>query len=130
MTSAKGEGSSRHKGKEIVANDPPSKATRKEAPLSELEHSEKEEGSRNPNSECPPLIDPWYDTHTHFPMVPGDYFPLPRGRVWLSICRYDMEVSWAPLASSIPNLDICQGTSLPMPILFEFGSSTTLGWKE
>ena len=93
MTSAKGEGSSRHKGKEIVADDPPSKAMGKEAPFSESKHSEKEEGSRNHNSECPPFIDPWYDTHTHIPMVPGDYFPLPRGRVWLSICRYDMEVS-------------------------------------
>ena len=39
-------------------------------------------------------------------------------------------MSWAPLASSIPDLDICQGTSLPVPILFEFGSGTLLGWKE
>ena len=41
-----------------------------------------------------------------------------------------MEVSWAPLASSILDLDTCQGTSLPMPILFKFGSGTSLGWKE
>ena len=39
-------------------------------------------------------------------------------------------MSWALLASSIPDLVIGQGTSLPVPILFEFGSGTTLGWKE
>ena len=63
-------------------------------------------------------------------MVPDDYLPLSLGHVWLSICRSDMEVSWAPLASNIPNLDIRQGTSLPVPILFEFGPGTFLGWKE
>ena len=63
-------------------------------------------------------------------MVPGDYLPPSSSRVWLSICRCDMEVSWAPLASSIPNLDIHQGTSLPVPILFKFGLGTSLGWKE
>ena len=41
-----------------------------------------------------------------------------------------MEVSWAPLASSIPDLVIRQGTSLPVPTLFEFGLGTSLGWKE
>ena len=34
------------------------------------------------------------------------------------------------MAFSIPNLDIRQGTVLPMPILFKFESSTSLGWKE
>ena len=77
-----------------------------------------------------PLIDPWYGTHIHFPVVPSDYLPLPLGPVWLSIYCCDTEVSWAPLAYSIPNLDICQGTSFPVPILLEFGSSTSLGWKE
>lgn len=48
----------------------------------------------------------------------------------LSICHCDMEVSWAPLASLIPNLDIHQGNLLLVPILFEFESSTSLGWKE
>ena len=50
--------------------------------------------------------------------------------MWLSIFRRDTKVSWALLASSIPNLDIHQGTSLPVPILFEFRSGTSLGWKE
>ena len=39
-------------------------------------------------------------------------------------------MSWAHLTSSIPDLIICQGASLPMPILFEFGLGTSLGWKE
>ena len=119
MTPTKGEGSSRCKGKEIVTNDPPAKAVGEEAPLSESECFEEKEGSRDPNSKCPPLINSWYDTHTHFLVVPGDDLPPPPGRVWLSICRRDTEVSWAPLASSIPDLDIHQGTSLPVPILLD-----------
>ena len=102
----------------------------KGAPLSESERSEDEEGSHDPDSECAPLIDPWYDAHTHFPMVPDDYLPPPPSHVWLSIYRLNTEVSWAPLASTILDLDICQGTSLFVPILFEFESSTSLGWKE
>ena len=130
MTSMKGEGSSRCKGKEIAIDDPPTKAVGEKATLSQSECSEEEERSRNPNSKCSPLINPWYDTHTHFLVIPGDYLPPPLSRVWLSIFHHDTEVSWAPLASSIPDLDIHQGTSLPMPIFFEFRSSTSLGWKE
>ena len=100
------------------------------APYSESDHSEEEEGGRDSGSECPPLIDPWYDTHIHFLVVPDDYSPLPSSHVWLSIYRRDTKVFWAPLASTIPNLDICKGSSLLVPILFEFGSSTSLGWKE
>ena len=56
--------------------------------------------------------------------------PPPSSCVWLALCRRNTNVSWAPLASSIPNLIIRQGTSLPLHIHFEFGSSTALGWKE
>ncbi|KAL0010851.1 hypothetical protein SO802_005959 [Lithocarpus litseifolius] len=87
-------------------------------------------GGRDPSSECPPFIDPWYDTHIHFSVMSGNYLSPPPSRVWLSLYHCDSEVSWAPLASSIPDLDIRQGTLLPMPILFEFGSGTSLGWKE
>ena len=100
------------------------------APYSESDHSEKEEGGRDPGSKCPPFIDPWYGTHIHFLVVLSDYSPLPSGRMWLSVYRRDMEVSWAPLASIIPDLDICKGSSLLVPILFKFKSSTSLGWKE
>ena len=126
MMPAKDKGPSRHKGKEVAADDPLAKIVGEEAPLSELNRSKEEEGGCNLNSECPPFFDPWYNAHIHFPMVPSDYLPSV-GCVWLFICRRDMEVSWAPLASSISDLDICQGTSLSMPILFEFGSSTFLG---
>ena len=98
--------------------------------LFESEGSDEEEGGHDLGSECAPLIYPWYFAHAHFPKVSGEYLPPPPGRVWLSIFRRNMEVSWAPLASLIPNLVIRQGTSLPVPILFEFGSSTSLGWKE
>ena len=50
--------------------------------------------------------------------------------MWLTLCRRNTDISWAPLASSIPDLVIRQGTSLPVPIHFEFGSGTTLDWKE
>ena len=76
------------------------------------------------------LIDPWYDVHSHFPKVPDDYTPPPPGRVWLALCRRNTEAPWAPSASSIPDLIIHLGTSLPVPIHFEFGSSMALGWKE
>ena len=56
--------------------------------------------------------------------------PSPSGRVWLSLCRRSTDISWAPLASLIPDLIIRQGTFLPMPIHFEFESGTALGWRE
>ena len=130
MTPAKGQGSSHHKGKEIAFDDLATKDVGEEAPYSKSKRSNEEEGRRDPNSECAPLIDPWYDTHTHFPKMPGEYVPPPPGCVWLSLCRRNTEISWAPLASSIPDLVIRQGTSLPEPILFEFRSGTALGWKE
>ena len=130
MSLAKDEGSSHCKGKKVTVDDPLAKTMGEETLLSKSDHSKKEKGGCDPNSECLPLINPWYGTHIHFPVVPSDYLPLPLGHVWLSIYCCDMKVSWAPLAYSIPNLDICQGTSFPVPILLEFGSSTSLGWKE
>ncbi|KAK9983658.1 hypothetical protein SO802_033183 [Lithocarpus litseifolius] len=82
------------------------------------------------DSECAPLINPWYDIHPHFPNVPGDYLQPAPSRVWLALYWRNTDVSWALLASSISDLIIRQGTSLPMPIHFEFGSGTALGWRE
>ena len=127
MSPVKGESSSHYKGKKVATNDPPTKTVGGEAPHSKSDHFKEEEGGHDPDSECPPLIYQWYDTQIHFPVVSNDYSPPPPGRVWLSLCHRDSEV---PLASSILSLDIHQGTSLPVPILFEFGSSTSLGWKE
>ena len=55
--------------------------------------------------------------------------PLP-SRVWLALCRHNTKASWAPLAFSIPDLVIRQGTSLPVSIHFKFGLGMALGWKE
>ena len=93
MTPAKGQGSSRRKGKKIASNDLATKVIVKEAPHSESEHSDEEEGHRNPGSECAPLIDPWYDTHTHFPKVSGEYVPPPPSHVWLSLYCRNTEIS-------------------------------------
>ena len=130
MTPAKGKNSSRRKGKEIVSDAPAKRDVGEEAVYSKLDYFDKEEAWRAPDSECTFLIDPWYDTHSHFPKVPGDYMPLLLGCVWLTLCRHNPNVSWAPLASSIPDLAIRQGTSLLVPINFKFGSVTVLGWKE
>ena len=130
MTLAKGQSSSCHKGKEIDSDPPTARNVGKEDVYSESDHSDEDEARRTLDSECAPLIDPLYDIHAHFLKVLNDYTPLPPGYVWLTLCHHNTDVSWAPLASSIPDLVIGQGTSLPMPIHFEFGSSTALGWKE
>jgi len=129
ITPVKNQGSSCRKGKEAVSDDPATRDVGKKAAYSKSDHSDKEEARHDPNSEYTPLIDPWYDTHAHFPKVPSEYTPLPLGHVWLALCRRNTDISWASLASSIPDLVICQGTSLPVPILFKFGSGTALGWK-
>ena len=127
MTPTKGQSSSHRKGKEIVSDSPTAHDVGKEVVYSELDHSDEEEAPCAPDSECTPLIDSWYDIHPHFPKVLSDYTPPPPSCVWLALCQQNTNVSWAPLASSIPNLVIHQGTSLPVPIHFEFGSNTALG---
>ena len=130
MALVKSQGSFRHKGKEAISDPPIALDVGEEAAYSKSEHSDEEEAQRDPDSECVLLIDPWYDVHPHFPRIPDDYALPPPGRVWLVLCRRNLDVSWAPLASSIPDLVIRQGMLLPMPIHFEFGSSIALGWKE
>ena len=132
MTPVKSQGSSYCKGKEVVSDDPAARDVGEEATYSESDHSdeEEEEAWRNPNSECAPFIDPWYDTHAHFPKVPSEYTSSPPGHVWLALCRRNTDISWALLASSILDLVINHGILLLVPILFEFGSGTALGWKE
>ena len=130
MTPVKGQSSSRHKGKKIVFDSPTARGVGEEAVYSESDHSNEEEAQCASDSECAPFIDPWYDIHAHFPKVPSDYTSPPSGHVWFALCCRNTDVSWAPLASLIPDLVIHQGTSLPVPIHFEFGSSTILGWRE
>ena len=59
----------------------------KEAVYSKSDHFDEEEVQCDPDSECAPLIDPWYDVHPHFPKIPNDYTPPPSGRVWLALCQ-------------------------------------------
>ena len=108
MSPAKSPGSSRRKGK-AVAFEPP--VVSEEVDRSDSERSIEEEAERDPDGECAPLI-PWYETSPHFPKVPGEYVPSPPGRVLITLVRRDPDVSWAPLASSIPDLSILQGISL------------------
>ena len=130
MSPVKSQGFSCRKGKAIAFDSPAVPNVGEEMEHSKSEQSAGEETQRNPNSECAPLIDPWYEVHLHFPKVPGDYVPPLPGRVWLALVRRNLNVSWAPLASLIPDLAIRQGISLPVSIHFEFGSSTALGWRE
>ena len=116
MTLVKGQISSCRKGKEVVSDPPAARNVGEEAVYSELDHSDEEEARHALDSECSPLIDLWYDIHAHFLKVPDDYTPLPLGCVWLALCCHNTNVSWAPLASSILDLVICQGISLLMPI--------------
>ena len=130
MAPVKSQGSSCRKRKKAISDPPTILDVGKEAEYSESEHFDEEEAQHDPNSECAPLIDPWYDVHPYFPKIPSDYALLPPSRVWLALCRQNLDVSWAPLASLVPDLVICQGILLPVPIHFEFGSGTALGWKE
>ena len=131
MTPVKSQGSSHCKGKEVASDDPTMRDVGKEVLLFKSEHFNEEEAWCDPDSECAPLINLWYDIQDNFLKVLSEYTPpLPLGRVLLALCRRNMDISWAPLASLIPNLVIRQGTSLLVPILFEFGMGTALGWKE
>ena len=81
MTPAKGQSSSCRKGKDVVSDTLATHDEGEEAVYSKSNSSDEEE-SRNPlDSEFAPLIDPWYDVHSHFPKVPGDYMPPLPGRV-------------------------------------------------
>ena len=90
MSPAKSPSSSRRKGK-AVAFDPP--VVSEEVDRSDSERSTEEEAERDPDGECAPLIDPWYETSPHFPKVPGKYVPPPPGRVLITLIRRDPDVS-------------------------------------
>ena len=73
---------------------------------SESDHSDKEKARRDPDSECTPLIDPWYDVHPSFPKIPGDYVLSPSNRVWLTLYQRNLNTFWASVSSSIYDLVI------------------------
>ena len=74
---AKGQSSFLRKGKEIVFDPPTARDVGEEAVYSKSDHFDEEEAQRASDSECAPLINPWYDIHAHFPKVPDDYTPSP-----------------------------------------------------
>ena len=83
MLPAKDKDSSHRKGEKVTTDDPHAKAVGEETPLSESDHSGEDERGHDLTSKCLPLLDPWHDTHIHFPIVPSDYLPPPSGRVAL-----------------------------------------------
>ena len=85
MALVKSLGSSRHKRKEAVYNPPIEQETGEEAVYSESDHSDEEEARCDPDSECAPLIDLWYNVYPSFPKIPGDYVPPPPSHVWLAL---------------------------------------------
>ena len=87
MTLEKSQSSSYSKGIEVISDPPAARDVGEEVVYSEWDHSDEEEMQCAPDSECAPLIDPWYDVYPHFPKIPGDYTIPPPGRVWLALCR-------------------------------------------
>ena len=76
-----------------MSDAPTTRDVGEEAVYSESDHFGEEEVRCAPDSECAPLIDPWYNIHAHFPKVPGDYSPPPQGHVWLALCSCNTDVS-------------------------------------
>ena len=87
MSPAKSPGSSRRKGK-AVAFDPP--VVSEEVDRSDSDRFVEEEAERDPNGECAPLIDPWYETSPYFPKAPGEYVPPPPGRVLITLSTLNL----------------------------------------
>ena len=87
MASVKSQGSSRCKGKKVASDPPAVPNVGEEVEYSESEHSVEEKAQHDPDNECAPLIDPWYEVYPYFPKVPDDYTPPMPGRVWLALGR-------------------------------------------
>ena len=81
MAPMKSSSSSRRKGKEAIYDPSVEQETGEKAVYSESNHSDEEKARHDPDSECAPLIDPWYDVHHSFPKIPGDYVPPSPSRV-------------------------------------------------
>ena len=90
MSPVKSQSSSRRKGKTVASNSP---AVPEEVERSDSEWSAEEETERDLDSECAPLLDPWYEVNLHFPKIPSDYVPPPSGRVLITFVRRDPDVS-------------------------------------
>ena len=96
MTPVKNQGFSHCKGKEVVSNDPTARGVGEEAAYSESDRFDKEKARRNPDSDCAPFIDPWYDTHAHFPKVHSEYMPPQHGHILGSVGFFDSRSCYPP----------------------------------
>ena len=93
MAPVKSQGSSRRKGKEAISNPSTALDVGKKAKYSESKHSDEEEAQCNPNSECAPLINQWYDIHPHFLKIPSNYVSPQPGHVLLALSWRNPNVS-------------------------------------
>ena len=84
MSPVKSPSSSHRKGKAVAFNPP---VVSEEVDRSDSKRFVEEEAERDPDGECAPLIDPWYETSPHFPKVPGEYVPPPPGRVLITLIQ-------------------------------------------
>ena len=90
MSQVKSPSSSRRKGTTVASDSP---TVLEEVERSDSKQSTEEGTECDPDSECVPLIDPWYEISPHFPKVPGEYVPPPQGRVLITLVRRDLDVS-------------------------------------
>ena len=87
MSLVKSQGSSRRKGKAVASDSPAVPDVGEEMERSDSEWSAEEETQRDPDSECAPLIDPWYEVNPYFPKIPGDYVSPSPGRVLIALVQ-------------------------------------------
>ena len=90
MSPVKSQGSSRRKGKAVASDSP---TVPEEMERSDSEQSAEEETKRDPDSECAPLINPWYEINPHFLKISDDYVPPLPGRVLITLVRRDPDIS-------------------------------------
>ena len=93
MSPMKSQGSSRRKGKAVASNSPAVPDVGEEMERSDSEQFVEEETQRDPDSECAPLIDTWYEINPHFPKIPSDYVSPPPGCVLLTLVWQNPDVS-------------------------------------
>ena len=86
MAPVKTQASSRRKGKGVALDPPVEQEVEEEDVRSDSDYSDEEEARRDPDSECAPLINSWYNISPYFPKALGDYSSPPPGRVWLALC--------------------------------------------
>ena len=74
MAPVRSESSSHHKGKKLVVERTPfEREGDRENSFAELGHSEGKGTTCDPNSECLPILEPWYNRHIHFLVVVDGY---------------------------------------------------------